>query len=42
MMDGGRFPEGSTTGVSNVKRKKGMNFKIIIFLSCYANERFVR
>ena len=35
MTDGGRFPEGSTTGVSNDKKKRGMNIKIIVRSDCY-------
>ena len=35
MMDGGRFPEGSTTGVLNDEKKRGVNIKIIVRSDCY-------
>ena len=34
----GLFSEGSTTGVTDVKKRRGMNFKIIVWNGCYGNE----
>ena len=32
---GGRFSEGSTTGVTNDKKRKGINIKLIVGSDCY-------